>query len=113
MDTLQITDELWDQIRVVLPPVRTLGSRRRKVISDRSVLNGLLYVLQQGIAFDELPKNLGYGSGMTVWKRLEEWKRGDTWTKIQSILTANWPAAKALDWSRIEKLNTRGRNKSR
>ena len=32
----------------------------------------ILFVLRNGIAWQQLPQELGYGSGMTCWRRLKE-----------------------------------------
>jgi transposase len=32
-------------------------------------------VLRTGIAWQQLPQVLGYGSGMTYWRRLQEWQQ--------------------------------------
>lgn len=42
-------------------------------MDDRLALQGILFVLHTGIAWEHLPQELGYGSGMTCWRRLAEW----------------------------------------
>jgi len=39
------------------------------------VLNGILFVLTTGIAWQRLPRELGFGSGMTCWRRLCDWQQ--------------------------------------
>jgi putative transposase of IS4/5 family DUF4096 len=67
----EIDDQLWAEIQPLLPPRprrrRYLG---RKPIPDRLVLNGILHVLHTGIAWEDLPQEYGYGSGVTAWRRL-------------------------------------------
>jgi hypothetical protein len=41
----------------------------RKRIDDRTVLSGILFVLTTGIAWQRLPRELGFGSGTTCWRR--------------------------------------------
>jgi transposase len=38
-------------------------------LNDRKVLPGILFVLYTGIAWEFLPQQLGFGSGMTCWWR--------------------------------------------
>jgi transposase len=38
---------------------------RRHAVDDRAALNGILYVLQTGIPWEDLPQELCLGSGMT------------------------------------------------
>lgn len=113
MPVTEIKDGAWKKIEALLPPPKP---RRRKhpgrlPKSDRDVLNGILYILQNGIAFDQLPQKLGYGSGMTCWNRLTAWKLAKVWPKLQKALIKSMPRANKLDWSRIERLNTRKRSK--
>ncbi|KAF2781798.1 transposase [Streptomyces sp. OM5714] len=44
----------------------------RKRHPDRLVFQGILFVLHTGIAWEHLPQELGFGSGMTCWRRLAE-----------------------------------------
>jgi hypothetical protein len=36
------------------------------------VLNGILFVLTTRIAWQRLPQELGFGCGMTCWRRLRD-----------------------------------------
>jgi transposase len=36
------------------------------------VLTGILFVLETGIAWEDLPAEMGCGSGMTCWRRLRD-----------------------------------------
>ena len=77
---LKIPDELWDQIKVVLPiekPFKTIG---RPIVSYRKVLDGILYILRTGCQWKMLPKE--YGSGSTCHRRFQEWNRLDLFKKI-------------------------------
>jgi transposase len=75
MAAFEVPDELWACIAEVLP-VRQRRYRRpgRKRLDDRACLNGILFVLATGIAWKDLPQQLGYGSGMTCWRRLRDWQ---------------------------------------
>jgi transposase len=66
-----VDDELSDMIAPLLPrcPRRYRHPDRRR-LDDRKVLNGILFVLTIGIAWQRLPQELGFGSGMTCWRRL-------------------------------------------
>jgi transposase len=44
--------------------------RARKRLDSRKVLCGILFVLYTGIRWEFLPQELGFGSGMTCWRRL-------------------------------------------
>lgn len=71
----KVSKELWAALEPLIPkfvPSRKGG--RRCSIDDQAALNGILYVLQTGILWEELPQELGFGSGMTCWRRLRDWQ---------------------------------------
>jgi transposase len=96
-----VPDGLWQRIEPLLPkPQRNRRYPGRKRIPDRQVLCGILFVLHTGIQWEFLPQELGFGSGMTCWRRLEEWNRAGVWQKLHELLLAELQAAGKLDWSR-------------
>jgi transposase len=42
-------------------------------VPDRRCLQGILLVLHTGIGWEDVPQELGFGSGMTCWRRLIKW----------------------------------------
>src|SRR2546421_8919455 len=71
-----VGDQLWGLVRPLIPEVRRRSCYPgRKRIDDRKVLTGILFVLKTGIAWEDLPQELGCGSGMTCWRRLREGQR--------------------------------------
>jgi transposase len=72
----EISDELWAEIEPLIP-VRQRRWRYpgREAIDDRLALNGILRVLHTGIAWEDLPREYGYGSGVTCWRRLRTWQK--------------------------------------
>lgn len=96
-----VSDELWRRIEPLLPkPQRNRRHPGRKRIPDRKVLCGILFVLHTGIQWELLPQELGFGSGMTCWRRLEEWNRAGVWQRLHQLLLAELQQAGKLDWSR-------------
>ena len=95
-----VTDELWDVIGPLLPKRRPQPKGGRPWVDDRATLNGILYVLRTGIPWKLLPTELGYGSGVTCWRRLREWQRRGVWKKLHHVLLERLAAAEQLDWSR-------------
>jgi transposase len=56
-----------------------------------------LFVLRTGIAWQQLPQELGYGSGMTCWRRLKEWQQAGVFQALHERLLAQLRAAGRLD----------------
>jgi transposase len=94
-----IDDELWELIEPVLPPWPEKAPGP-KPIPDRLCLQGILYVLYTGIGWEDLPQELGFGSGMTCWRRLERWTEARVFDQVHQILLARLNAANRIDWSR-------------
>jgi len=96
-----VSDALWERIEPLLPKVerrfRFPGRKRRP---DREALQGILFVLHTGIAWRHLPLELGFGSGSTCYRRLDEWQRAGVWERLHALLLAELHAAGALEWSR-------------
>jgi transposase len=101
VNDLKVSDELWDRIRPLLPVVQR--RRRwpgRKPMDDRACLNGILFVLATGIGWERLPQQLGYGSGMTCWRRLRDWQAAGVWHRLHALLLAELRAAGRLELTR-------------
>jgi transposase len=60
----------------------------------------ILFVLLTGISWVDLPQQLGYGSGMTCWRRLRDWRLAGVWDELHALLLAELHAADQIDWSR-------------
>ena len=76
------------------------GGRVAKRMDDRACLNGILFVLATGIGWERLPQQLGYGSGMTCWRRLRDWQAAGVWDRLHALLLAELRAAGQLDLAR-------------
>ena len=94
-----VDDELWKLIEPVLPPWPQKAPGP-KPIPDRLCLQGILFVLHTGLGWEDLPQELGFGSGMTCWRRLERWTTAGVFDQVHQILLAKLNAANRIDWSR-------------
>lgn len=65
-----VSDELWSLIEPLLPEPAPKQVEGRPRVPDRQALCGILFVLHTGIQWEYLPQELGFGSGMTCWRRL-------------------------------------------
>jgi transposase len=97
-----LDDQLWQIIEPVLPPPKRRRKRYpgRKPLDNRAVLTGILFVLKTGIGWEDLPQEMGCGSGMTCWRRLAEWQRKGVWNKIHRVLLGRLREADQINWSR-------------
>lgn len=97
-----LSEELWRRVEPCLPA----GPHRRRIpgphpIEDRSVLTGILFVLKSGLPWEELPAELGAGSGMTCLRRLRRWQKEGVWRRIRRTLASCFDPSE-IDWRRAE-----------
>jgi transposase len=98
-----IDDALWGRLEPLLPPKpRRSRFPGRKPLDNRKALTGILFVLKTGIAWEDLPQELGCGCGMSCWRRLHEWQQTGLWSILQQLLLAKLPEAQKIDWSRAD-----------
>jgi|SRR5271167_761763 len=96
-----VSDHLWARIEPELPVVkRRHRYPGRKRIPDRQVLTGILFVLKTGIPWEDIPQEMGCGSGMTCWRRLAEWNDAGVWDRLHQVLLDELSDAGQIDWSR-------------
>ena len=85
-----VSDELWELVEPLIPKVeRRYRFPGRMRIDDRKVLTGILFVLKTGIPWEYLPQEMGCGSGMTCWRRLQEWQQQGVWRRLHEVLLAS------------------------
>ena len=87
-----VPDELWKLVEPLLPsePPKPKGGRPR--VPDRQVLTG--------IPWEDLPKEMNCGSGMTCWRRLRDWQEQGVWEGIHLAGLEGLQAAEGIDWRR-------------
>ena len=97
-----VPDEMWELVEPLLPasqePPKPKGGRPR--VPDRAALSGIIYVLKIGIPWGMLPKELGFGSGVTCWRRLRDWQKAGVWRELHHALLDELGRAGLIDWSR-------------
>jgi DNA-binding GntR family transcriptional regulator/transposase len=83
-----IDDALWKRIAALLPDAKPRRSHNpgRRPITDRQVLCGILYVQMNDLSWNDLPTELGFGSGASCWRRLRAWQEGGTWDAVVRLL---------------------------
>ena len=97
-----VDDELWAILESLLPEPKPRRFRYpgRQPIDNRRALTGILFVLKTGIGWEDLPQEMGCGSGMTCWRRLRDWQKAGVWQQLHEVLLAKLHGANQIDWSR-------------
>jgi len=84
MEFRELRDDEWGIISAFLPPKPKRG--RRASSDDRSLINGILYVVTTGCRWREMPRK--YGPYVTAWRRLRRLQEIGVWDKIIEYLSS-------------------------
>ena len=92
----RIPDDLWDEIKLILPPEKPKKTIGRSVVSFRKVLDGIIYVLRTGCQWKMLSKE--YGSGSTCHRRFQEWTVSKVFQRLWIKLLKVYDDLKGISW---------------
>ncbi|WP_115617498.1 IS5 family transposase [Chromobacterium vaccinii] len=95
-----VSQKLWKSLQPLLPPPPRSRRGGRPRLDDFAALNGILFVLTTGIPWEDLPQELGFGSGMTCWRRLRDWQALGIWDRLHLALLIQLRQHDQIDWSR-------------
>ena len=95
-----VTDELWAVVEPLLPNPRPRPRGGKPPVPDRVCFAGVLFVLKTGIPWEDFPCEMGC-CGMTLWNRLDEWRRAGVWDALHRLLLDKLRGADRIDFSRV------------
>jgi transposase len=81
-------------------PPRRFRFPGRKHLDYRKILTGILFVLKTGIAWDDLPAELGCGCGKTCRHYLRLWHEAGVWRQLHHLLLSELNGSDQIDWER-------------
>lgn len=90
----ELSDEEWALLQPLLPPSQTRG---RYYQDHRRLLNGMLFRINTGIPWRDLPER--YGPWQTVYSRYRRWSRSGLWDRILTALQRELDATGQIEWS--------------
>ena len=73
----ELTDKQWEKIKDMFPKN---GNRGNQWKDHRVIVNGILWILRDGVRWRSLPEK--YGPWKTVYRRFRLWTREGLWDKI-------------------------------
>jgi len=92
----EIPEDLWNLIEPILPPDKPTGANGRPRVLNRTVLNGILYVLRTGCQWKMVPHE--YSSGSTCHLRFQTWVRAGIFERIWRVCLQHYDDLKGIDW---------------
>jgi transposase len=89
-----LTDQEWSRLEPLLPSVTPQRGGRWR--DHRQVINGILWRIDNGAKWDQIPER--YGPAKTCFDRFARWESDGTWARIEKQLQADADATGDLDW---------------
>ena len=82
----ELTDNQYNRIKHILPPERKPG-KGRPAKDNRIMLNAMIYWLNTGVPWRDLPER--FGSWKSVYTRFRRWSNQGVWQKLLVALIAD------------------------
>src|SRR4051812_14228099 len=90
----ELTDAQWARLEPLLPPEKPWTGRLND--DHRRIVNGILWVLNSGAPWRDLPRR--YGPVGTVSSRFYRWRRSGVWQRVLEELQALADAEGRVGW---------------
>ncbi|MFC9285831.1 IS5 family transposase [Streptomyces sp. NPDC057052] len=88
----ELTDQEWKLLAPLIPRAATGRPR----VSDRQVVNGMVYKIRTGISWRDLPER--YGPWQTVYTRFRRYALDGVFTRALQQIQAHADAVGDIDW---------------
>ena len=95
-----VPDALWERVAPLLSVPKKKKKPGRPPVDDRAALEAIVFVLRTGIPWEMLPAKQFGLSGMTAWRRLEQWTRAGVFEQLQRVLLNELGQRGRVDFSR-------------
>src|SRR6516225_7644935 len=92
----EVSDELWEQVRPLIPPAPSHAKGGRPRLSDRRAFEAIVYVLRTGVQWNALPRELGASS--TVHDRFQAWERAGLFRRLWEAGLTAYDELRGIDW---------------
>ena len=92
----ELKEEEWLAVADLLPAPKATGRPARP---SRDMLNGMMWILQTGAPWRDLPER--YGPWETVYRRFREWDRGRVLDRILKRLKLELDEDGYIDWTEV------------
>lgn len=85
----ELTDGQWARVRALLPPPPRLGRPPLRPRDQRTIVDGLLWLVRTGASWRALPAR--FGSWHTAYTYFRRWDATGVWPRILHALERNHP----------------------
>lgn len=91
-----LPDEVWQRVKVAIPPEPPKPKGGRPRMDDRKALNAIFYVLRTGCQWNALPRCLGASS--TVHDRFQLWVKQGVFERMWELGLEQYAEEIGIDW---------------
>jgi len=92
----KMSDEIWQKIEPLLPPESPMSKDEQPQMSNRKIMEAILYIFYTGGNWSDLPKRLG--SASVVYKRFQEWQKSGLYQRMWMYNLLTYEQMKSLVW---------------
>jgi putative transposase len=98
----EVRDELWERVRLLIPPRPSHAKGGRPAAEDRQMLSAIVSVLPTRIQGNALPRELGASS--TVYDRFRQWEAQGFFQRLwqAELLHYDELLGSGGDWQRVD-----------
>ncbi len=96
-----LPDELWNEVKPLLPAHPPQPKGGRPPADDRLCLRALIFILRSGMAYSLLPREVFAVSGVTCWRRLRDWTRAGVWPELHRRILNRLGKLGQIDLSKV------------
>ena len=94
----RITDSYWNEIKSVIPVKKNKVGRPEW--PPRKVLEGILYIMENGCKWLSMPKE--FGNAKTIHGKFIKWCKEGVFQQMQQIISQKYISGKVLNWFAID-----------
>jgi transposase len=91
-----LPDEVWERVKIAIPPDPPKPKGGRPRMDNRKALNAIFYVLRTGCQWKALPRCLGAAS--TVHDRFQLWVEQGVFERMWELGLEQYAEEVGIDW---------------
>jgi transposase len=92
----RLPDEVWERVKVAIPPEGPKPKGGRPRMDDRKALDAMFYVLRTGCQWKALPRSLGASS--TVHDRFQLWVEQGVFLRMWELGLEGYAQEVGIEW---------------
>ena len=92
----KVPDDLWAEFETLIPPAPPRDKGGRPRADDRTLLDGMLYILWTGAPWRAMP--VEFGPWQTVYDRFAEWEEAQVFEALWNRCLYLYEQAHGIEW---------------